>query len=158
MRTASWLLLALVLSGGLPATAGAPEWLRAAARTPVPSYPADVRAVVLLDEQITSVNDRGEIKTVYRRAYKILRPQGRGYGEVQVFFDNETKLTFLKAWCIPAQGDEYEVKEKDAVEVTPFTGVLYQDTRVKLLTIPAADPGNVVGYEFEQKRRDLGAP
>lgn len=153
IKIASRWLPIFLFAATLPTSAGAPEWLRAVARAPVPSYPADVNAVLLLNEQVTSVNDRGEIKTVYRRAYKILRPQGREYGHVRVYFDTETKLTFLKAWCIPAQGDEYEVKEKDAVEMTPFSGALYEDNRVKLLTIPAADPGNVIGYEYEQKRR-----
>ena len=58
-------------------------------------------------------------------------------------------------WCIPAQGKEYEVKEKDAVEASAFSGALYQDSRIKVLTIPAAEPGNVVGYEYEQRRRPL---
>jgi hypothetical protein len=99
------------------------------------------------------VQDDGEIKTRYRKAYKILRPGGRGYGIVSVYFDNETRLTFLKGWSIPARGEEYELKEKDAIETTPFEGILYQDTRMKYLSIPAAEPGSVVGFEFEQRRR-----
>lgn len=149
------LVLGWILATSLTAHAGAPEWLRAAARMPVPSYPADVDAVMLLDEQITTVTDKGEIKTLYRRAFKILRPQGRDHGDVVVFFDSETKLTFLKGWSIPAQGGEYEVKEKDAFEVGISDVSLYDDTRRKVLTIPAADPGNVVGYEYEQRRRPL---
>jgi len=123
------------------------------ARASLPSYPEDTKAVMLWNEQITTVSDNGEIKTLYRRAYKILRPQGRGLGTVTVYFDNETRLTYFKAWAIPAHGDEYEAKEKDSVETSPFGGELYADTRLKILRIPAADPGNVVGYEYEQKRR-----
>lgn len=146
-------VLGVFLAAAAPALAGAPEWLRNVARAPVPKYPPETHAVLLYDEQITTVTDKGEIKSVYRRAYKILRPQGRAYGRVVVYFDNETKLTFLKGWCIPAQGDEYEVKEKEAIETQPFDGDLFSDTRRKTLFIPAADTGNVVGYEYEQKRR-----
>lgn len=153
----SFLLAALLLAGAAalatPARAGAPDWLRAVARAPVPSFPPETNAVILFDEQITTVTDKGEIKTVYRRAYKILRPQGRERGNVVVVYDDETRLTFLKAWAIPAEGKEYEVKEKDAVETSPFSGFLYADTRAKILKIPAADPGNVIGYEYERKRR-----
>ena len=53
----------------------------------------------------------------------------------------------------PREGKEYEVKEKDAVETSPFGYVLYEDTRFKLLKIPVAEPGSVVGYEYEQKHR-----
>ena len=146
-------LLVLVPAASRDAIASTPEWLRAAATAPIPKYPDDTKAVMLYSEQATTVGDNGEIRTLYRGAYKILRPQGREkYGTVGVYFDKDTKLTYLKAWCIPAQGADYEVKEKDAVEVGEF-GALYADTRYKVLKIPASDPGNVVGYEYEQRRR-----
>ncbi len=110
--------------------------------------------MVLFDEQETTINDKEKIKTRHRRAYKIVRPAGRKHATLEVHFDNETRLTYLKGWSIDASGAEYEVKEKEAIETSyPGGGVLYQDTRYKLLKIPAAEPGNVVGYEYEQKRR-----
>lgn len=151
---AAWVLVLAVLGAAPAASARAPEWLRAAARTPLPAYPATTPAVLLYDERITTVAENGEVKTVYRRAYKILRPQGRELGLVSVPYDTETKLTFLKGWCISAQGDEYEVKEKDAVETQIFNDALFSDNREKFLALPYPDPGNVVGYEFEQKRRE----
>ncbi len=154
INTVSKLLLVVALLGWTPnVVAGTPDWLRAIAREHLPKYSDDTDAVTLLSEQVTSVNDDGEIKTVHRRAYKILRPQGRERGLVTVYFDNETRLTNLKGWSITAQGTEYEVKEKDAVETSIFSGALYQDTRHKLLKIPAAEPGNVIGYEYEQRGR-----
>lgn len=148
------LLVAGWLSGISCARAGVPDWLREAARAPLPKYPDDLDAVLLLDEQVTTINQNGEIKTRYRVGYKILRPEGRERGTVVVYFDNETRLTYLKAWTIPSGGHEYEVKEKEAVEASfPGGGILYQDTHFKILTIPAAEPGNVIGYEYEQKRR-----
>lgn len=146
------LLIAAVWSGS-QALAAVPEWLRAAAQTSLPKYPEDTDAVLLWSEQITTVTDSGEVKTLYRRAYKILRPEGRDRGIVAAYFDNETYVSHLRAWSIPADGKDYEVKEKDAIETSAFTESLYGDTRHKVLKIPAADPGNVVGYEFEQKRR-----
>ena len=146
------LFLALsVYPGSLRAST--PEWLRAAAQTPVGAYPDDTNAVILLDEQVTSITESGDVRTLHRRAYKILRPEGRKYGMVAVAFDKETRLNRLKAWSIPHEGNDYEVKDKDAVETGLFAESLYQDTREKLLEIPAADPGNVVGYEYEQRRR-----
>jgi transglutaminase-like putative cysteine protease len=135
------------------AAAAVPDWLRAAARAPLPSYPDDTKAVILLDEQVTTVKDNGEIETSYRRALRILRPEGREYGTVGVYFDKETHLTYLKAWSISANGDEYEVKEKDAVETGAFEVALYADTRRKFVRIPAAEAGSVVGYEYVQKHR-----
>ena len=130
-----------------------PDWLRTAAQTPLPRYPDDTKAVVLFSEQITTVTSNGDIKTRYRRAIKILRPEGRELGYVAVPFDKETRLTYLKAWCIPESGKDYEVKEKDAMETGLTSELLYDDTKTKVIKIPASNPPNVIGYEYERKRR-----
>jgi uncharacterized protein DUF3857/transglutaminase superfamily protein len=147
------LAAAALLAAAPTARAGAPDWLRALAQEPLREYPNDVAAVALLDEQTTTVKDNGEVETRYRAAYRILRPEGREHGVVAVYFDQEARLTWLKGWCIPGQGQEYEVKEKDAVETGITLDTLYQDTRYKILKIPAAEPGNVVGYEYVKKGR-----
>jgi transglutaminase-like putative cysteine protease len=145
--------LFLVSWAGSPVLGAVPGWLRAAAQASLPKYPDDTNAVVLLGEQITTVTDAGEINTLHRQAYKILRPQGRDRGIVAVYFDNETHLTHLRGWAISADGKDYEVKEKDAIETSAFSESLYGDTRHKVLKIPAADPGSVIGYEYEQRQR-----
>ena len=135
--------------------AGTPDWLKKAAQTPILAVADDTDAVVLLDERLTTVSPAGEIRTTYRKAYKILRPEGRSKGTLYVYFDSETQLTFLKAWSITAQNTEYEVKEGDAVETSAYSEDLYGDTRYKVLQIPAALPGNVIGYEYQQRQRPL---
>ena len=144
--------LALVLALSLPAFAGTPDWLRQAAKVQV--HPStDEVAVVLLDEQITTVTPDGEIRSTYRKAYRIIRPQGRDLGVVAVTFDSDTQLSFLKGWSITADNGEYEVKEKDAVETSFSADALYDDNRRKILRIPGADPGSVIGYEYQRKER-----
>jgi len=134
------------------AAADAPGWMHDAARDTRVNAPAEASAAILIDEQQTTVKENGEVETLYRRAYRILRPNGRDYGHVAVSFDAQRKLTYLKAWCIPKDGKDYEVKEKDAAEVN-FQDEFYSDLRTKVLDIPAAIPGNVVGYEYVQKGR-----
>jgi hypothetical protein len=93
-----------------------------------------------------------------REAYKILRPSGRHYGTVAVPFHPHKKITSLHGWCIPAQGKDYEVKDKDATEVSlpEIEGSdLISDVKVKLLHIPAPDPGNIVGYEYEVQEQPV---
>jgi hypothetical protein len=127
--------------------------LRQAARDPLPAYKADTKGVVLLDEEITTVDANGEVHTVYRRAVKILRPTAREeLSLVRVGFDDETKLTWLKGWSITPSGQEYEVKEKDAVE-TGLSDSFAVDDRYKLLQIPGAEVGSVIGFEYQQRRR-----
>ena len=146
-------LATMVALSGILAFAGTPDWLKQAAQTTLPSYSDDPDAVVLLDERLTTISPGGEVRSTYRRAYKILRPAGRTRGIVTVYFDNETQLTFLKAWSITAKNEEYEVKDQDAVETAAFSESLYADTRYKLLQIPGTQPGSVIGYEYQQRQR-----
>jgi hypothetical protein len=155
-----WLASALVLSTAtVPASArtnDAPQWMHALVNAPLPAHDEKTNAVLLYSENIFNVQSNGKIKSIERRAYKILRPDGRERGLVVANFDSETRITGMRGWCIPAQGKDYEVKDKDVVEAA-LSGVLNgefaSDDRIKILRIPAADPGNIVGYEIERERR-----
>ena len=151
------LLVCLAPLFPLNALAGdAPAWMHAAATAPLPPHDEKTDAVAVYSEDITIVQSEGKIKTIERRAYKILRPGGRDYGMVAAEFDSNRKITGMKAWCIPAQGKDYEVKEKEALDIS-LAGVesseLITDVKDRFLQIPAADPGNVVGYEIETEER-----
>src|SRR5712664_4981042 len=122
----------------------APQWMRAVANAALPDHDEKTNAVLLYSEDILSVQSNGKIKKLERRVYKILRPDGRQYGTFHANFDTESKINGIHGWCIPSQGKDYEVKEKDAVEIAPDTegGELISDTKYKVLRIPASDPGN----------------
>lgn len=147
-------LILLVCAASRLGADSVPDWMAVAARESMPPMSKDPVAVILLDEQIVTVHDSGQIDTLSRRVTKILRPEGHdGFGRVGVEFDKDTKLSSLKAWTIPVNGKDYEVKEKDAIEMSPYSGELFSDQRVKILEIPAATPGNIVAYEYVQKQR-----
>src|SRR5262245_15604131 len=107
------LALACTLLSTSSARADAPSWMRALVNVPVPAHDEKTDAVLLYSEDTLNVQGNGKIKSVERRAYKILRPGGREHGTVYAHFDTETKITGLRGWCIPAQGKDYEVKDKD---------------------------------------------
>ena len=145
-------VVALVWSA--PARADVPAWMRSVASNPLPKYSAETNAVLLYDETTIAVKDAGEVHSIHRRVYRILRPSGRDRGVFNVSFDKETKVISMRAWSLPANGGkEFEVKEKDAVETQLTEGDLYSDTRHRILRIPAADPGATVAYEYEQRER-----
>src|SRR6202790_3074790 len=133
----------------------APGWMHALVNVPLPEHDDKTDAVMLYSEHIFTVQPNGKIKEMKRAAYKILRVGGKQYGVVTADFDADTRITAMHGWCIPAQGKDYEVKEKDALEgsVDVAGGELITDVRVKVLKIPAADVGNIVGYEVEQDLR-----
>ena len=137
------------------ASGDAPGWMHALTGVTLPAYDEKTDAVVLYSETNVTVLSTDKIRTHVREAYKILRPEGRGRGIVGVYFHPGRKITTLRGWCIPAHGQDYEVKEKDAVDFAAPAegGYLLEDTKYRVLHIPAPDPGNIVGYEFEAEER-----
>ena len=152
-----FLLVVWVVSNDSRVAAGgdAPQWMHALVGVTLPSYDDKTDAVMLYSETNVTVLSVDKIRTHVREAYKILRPEGREHGTVYVHFYPQRKITNLRAWCIPAQGKDYEVKDKDAVDIAaPIEGgELVSDLRYRLLHIPAPDVGNIVGYEYEVEER-----
>jgi hypothetical protein len=132
------------------ADSGAPPWMHTAAAAPLGSYDDKTDAVVLYDETIITVQPNGKIHKTERAAIRILRPRGREWGTLQFPYDSEAKITAIHGWTIPAQGKDYEVKEKDMTDAGYLGGDLVSDVRSKNMNLPAADPGNVIGFEIEQ--------
>jgi len=133
--------------------------MHAAVDSPLPAHDEQTNAVLLYSETDVSVISIDKIRTVERRVYRILRPEGRDYGTVLVTFRSPgEKVNNIHGWCIPAQGKDYEVKDKEAIEASlPKVegSELISDVRAKILGIPAPDPGNVVGYEYELEENPL---
>jgi Domain of Unknown Function with PDB structure (DUF3857)/Transglutaminase-like superfamily len=151
-------VVACILLWAPRAAAGgdAPPWMHALVNAPLPSYDEKTDAVLLYSETSVTVISSEKMRTQVREAYKILRPNGRGHGTVRVPFDAQSKINSLRGWCIPAQGKDYEVKEKDAIESAYVPNfVLASDAKVKILQIPAPDVGNIVGYEYETEERPI---
>jgi len=136
----------------------APAWMHSVVNAPLPAHDEKTDAVLLYSETNVSVISTDKVKTVVRQAYKILRPGGRDYGWPSIPTNANRKITALRGWCVPAEGKDYEVKDKEAVEVAvpKIEGSeLISDVKYKMLRIPASDPGNIVGYEFEVEERPL---
>ncbi len=147
-----WVILCCALM--IPRAAAsndAPQWMHSLVGVPLPSYDEKTDAVLLFSDTNVTVLSADKVRTHVRQAYKILRPAGRERGIVEVYFNPNRKITSLHAWCIPAQGKDYEVKDKEAVDyASPADGgELVDDLKRRIMHIPAPDPGNIVGYEYE---------
>ncbi|MGA8036078.1 MAG: DUF3857 and transglutaminase domain-containing protein [Candidatus Acidiferrales bacterium] len=136
------------------ASDSAPEWLRTAAQQTVPEYSKETVAVALYDEQVTVVKDNGDIEITHRHACKFLRPEAREEcGYVGVRFDNQTKISYFRAWTILPNGTQIQVKENEAAETSLVDFEVFNDQRAKVIKFPEANVGSVVGYEYTQKQR-----
>ena len=149
----------LACSPHAAANSDAPQWIHALVTASLPPHDEKTDAVLLYSETNVTVLSADKITWRVRRVYKILRPGGRNLGTVFVPFKSPIqKVTSLHGWCIPSSGKDYEVKDKDAME-TALPKVegseLISDVRVKIIQIPASDPGNIIGYEYELEKHPL---
>ncbi len=151
-------MIVLASTGAGVARADAPAWMHNLVNAPLPAHDDKTDAVLLYSEEILTVQSQDKLKLTLRQAYKILRPGGREHGLVLAPFDQHSKVTSIRGWCIPAQGKDYEVKDKDAIEISipRINGSdEISDVRDKMLQIPAADVGNIVGFEYEKEESPL---
>ncbi|HLV86661.1 MAG TPA: DUF3857 and transglutaminase domain-containing protein [Candidatus Sulfotelmatobacter sp.] len=157
-RAAMAAIVWLLLGAQLGWAGDAPAWMHAAATATLPAHDEKTDAVLLYSEHNINVQSADKVKVQYRVAYKILRPGGREYSFASVAFHPHEKVNYLRGWCIPAQGKDYEVKDKEALEMAlpKIEGSeLVSDVRRKVIQIPAADPGNIIGYEYETEEQPL---
>src|ERR1700690_1838322 len=131
------LLLSLLMGSPRTEFAGdAPQRMRAVAAPPLPAHDGKADAVILYSERNLTVLSSDKTKLTVREVYKILRPGGREYGEIGAPFTPHSKITSMRGWCIPAEGKDYEVKDKEAIEVAVpkiESSELVTDVRYKIL-------------------------
>src|SRR5262252_2556567 len=133
----------------------APPWMHALVNAPLPEHNEKTEAILMYSEINVTVVAVDKVRTQVREAYKILRPEGRDRGTVWVYLNSRRKVKGLHGWCIPAQGKDFEVKDKDSIETSlSLDGAeLISDVKFKVLEIPASEPGNIIGYEYEVEER-----
>ena len=152
------MLLCLLAVGESAAAANVPDWMHALVNVTLPPHDEKTDAVLLYSEKSVTVVSADKVREHVRVGYKILRPGGRDYGLVVVTFNPQRKIVHLRGWCIPTQGNIYEVKEKEVIEVSlpKVEGAeLISDVKAKVMQIPAPDVGNIVGYEYEAEEQPL---
>jgi Domain of Unknown Function with PDB structure (DUF3857) len=151
------LLLATFCSGltnSSYARVNIPDWVREAAATKLGQFPPETNAVILLDQTDYTVTAPGEFVEHSRSVLKILRPDGRRYGNPAVSFRKSEKVQSLHAWSIDSTGNEYELKDKDFIEKGAWGYFLYSDFMQRSAQAPGLDPGTVVAFAFEIKRHE----
>ena len=147
------LLLTLTVSAF--ARVNLPDWVQSAAAVDPGKLPPETKAVLLLDETDYRVTGPGEYVEHSRTVIKILRPEGREYGDPEVHFRRGEKILSLHCWSMDSSGQAYELKDKDFIETGRFYRfILYSDHMERVAQAPANRAGTVIATEYEVKRRE----
>lgn len=130
-----------------------PDWVHPQAGQGLQSADPEVKAVVLLDEQKFTVMTGDDVMERHRRVVKILRKEGRDEGELAFWLHPHDKVVSIHAWSFDSSGRTYELKEQDFTEKTPYSFELYDDVHLRSARAPAAQPGSLIAFEYEIRRR-----
>jgi len=143
-------VLALIALSVCSAVAGdaVPGWLSQAAAGGVPTYAKDVPAVVLLDEQVTTLGSDGKLVTTENFAIKILTRDGRGYAVARAFYlASSSKVRDLDAWLIRPDGTTKAYDKKVVLDIISDNEDVYNEGRLKVLNATDdVDVGSVFAY------------
>jgi hypothetical protein len=154
------LLLLLIMSGASYAAGDeAPAWLQQAAKTPVPSYDKDVPAVVLLNEQRSTISEDGRVTMVTTYAVRILLREGRTFADAVEFYQNDAgRIKELKAWVISPNGAVKKYGNDQIIDAVEDPNDIYNESRFKLINAEDdVDAGAVFGYQSTTEERSIFA-
>lgn len=156
------LLTLALLVVAIPAQANAagdetPAWVQQAAAIKVPTYDKDVPGVVLVDDQITTVDPDGRVVEVYNYAIRILQREGRGFAIGRVGYNPENgKVRDLKAWLIRPGSEPKRYGKDDILDVADDLNDVYNEYRMRSIHAESdADVGSVFAYTYTREERSL---
>jgi hypothetical protein len=156
LRLVATALFVLVCKPGLANLFGKdsppPQWGLDAAKTPTPDYAKNARSVILYEEYVEAIDDRGRATERERQVIRILEPQGRDDSYCHVDYDVEEKINYFREWTIGADEKTFQAKDTDIADVGEDSGdpALLATRKIRVVRPPAADPGAVVICESEK--------
>ena len=151
MRIAALYFIAAACS----AADAVPSWVRQAAASAVPTYPAKVDTVVLLQEEQLTVSPDGKRSMHERGAIKFL-DKGRRFARAYRTYNSKSgKIRDFQAWLITPDGKETALSTKNSI-VDAAISEDFEETRLKSLACPADAPaGSIFAWEITEEEKTV---
>jgi hypothetical protein len=127
-----------------------PDWLTAAGRVDLNHFGDGSAAVVAGEWTDFTVDATGKFSMTERRALRILdRRSADRYLDAVGFENNDRKVISIQTWTISPSGRVTQSGKKDLITGSDFASFeVFSDDRVKMVRIPGAEDGSLVGYEI----------
>jgi hypothetical protein len=151
-------ILVLLASTNVWATTDdVPEWVQQAATMKCPTYGKDVPAIVLLNEDIKTVDGEGRVSETRNFAVRILRREGREYAVGHVGYIPEVgKVKELRAWLIRSTGETKRYGKDDTVDLAAAENDVYNEYRIRTISARSeAEEGSVFAYSYSLEDRSV---
>jgi len=128
----------------------APDWLAAAGRMDLAHFGDGSAAVVVGQWTDFTVDATGKFVMTERRALRILnRRSADRYLDAVGYENNDRKVTSIQTWTISPSGRVTQSGKKDLITMADVADFeVFSDDRVKMIKIPGAEDGSLVGCEI----------
>lgn len=135
----------------------APAWLRSAAGSTIPAFEKDVRAVVLADESVVTIDDDGRMTRSDFYAVKVLTREGRDEAVAHAVYNTDTeKVKDIRAWLISPSGKVKKYGKGETAEVALVDNDVYNEAKQMLILASGdAELGSIFGYETVTEDRGV---
>jgi hypothetical protein len=132
-----------------------PDWLAAAGRVDLAHFGDGSAAVIVSQSDDFVVDATGKFVATQRRALRVLnRRSAERYLKAIGFENNDTKVTSIQTWTVSPAGRIVHSDKKDLIVESAYAEFeLFSDSRVKLIKIPGAEDGSLVGIEVTRQGR-----
>jgi hypothetical protein len=133
----------------------APDWLAAAGRVDLSHFGDGSAAVVVGEWTDFTVDATGKFVMTERQALRVLnRRSADRYLNAAGIENNDTKVTSIETWAISPSGRITQSGKKDLITGSDFASFeVFSDDRVKMIKIPGAEDGSLVGFEIVTQGR-----
>ena len=149
------ILLFLALAVALRAAEDAPAWAHDAAAQSVPSYPAKVTSVILLKEEMVTVDADGRRVMRERGAIKILQPGGESIEAYRTYNTKNGRIQNFQGWLLPPVGKAIPYAKNRIADVALSHDYVYDEARAKVLECGSAVPGSVFAWEVTEEEKTI---
>jgi hypothetical protein len=132
-----------------------PDWLAAANRTDLNHFGDGSAAVVVEQWDDFTVDATGKFVSIERKALRVLdRRSADRYLIAAGLENNDSTVVSIQTWSISPSGRIMQSSKKDVVTRASFAEFeLFSDSREKMVQIPNAEQGSLVGFEIVRQGR-----
>jgi uncharacterized protein YxeA len=153
------LLLLLTFVVAVKAAPGddSPVWLQQASAVKVPTYDKTVSAVVLYEDQTTTVDADGKSTKIYNFAVRVLQREGRDYAIGGVgYIPNVGKVKDFRGWLVSPSGETKRFGKDDILDAAADLNDVYDEFRVKTISATSnAEVGSIFAYSYTLEDRSV---
>ena len=128
-----------------------PDWFKNLAEKEIsfiPHQKADV--IVLHDVGKIEISSNLSANILIQTAYKILNSDGEEYGILHLPTSSHIKVKGIKGWVYTNDKEYKDLPKENVIEFSPQeSSAYYDDNRMVMASLPAVEPGVIVGFEAE---------